>query len=346
VYLEWPLASEALSQTTVKVAGLPSGLKFTAKDIMKKGSKTEVEIPANTIYGAPTAASKTGKDGNPTPSNVKVTVTTAGKTVVDYVIALTVDPIAPSAVGTYNGLVGRDRAVAYGETFCAVGMITLTAGANGKITAKATLPSGAVSFSASRWDSFADDVYAVEMSAKSGEVLAVLLDSGRDWWVARVDEPSALILPGKEPYRVIAWRNEHGANGQIVADKNARDLIARLPLSSKQKAYYALEGAGDAGYNVAGYGSYKPSAKNPLELQAGANGTIKYAGKIEGKSFSGSAVLNIIDEGYRHWEWSSVNECVMGDFVVFPSRTEAVHFVIRFGPHTDRIFPSVNYTAE
>ncbi|MBR2921269.1 MAG: hypothetical protein IKC27_07950, partial [Kiritimatiellae bacterium] len=38
VALNWPLASSALSQTTVKVAGLPAGLKFTAKDIMKKGS--------------------------------------------------------------------------------------------------------------------------------------------------------------------------------------------------------------------------------------------------------------------------------------------------------------------
>lgn len=347
VYLEWPVAVDAWSLATVKVAGLPSGLKFTDKGVLKKGSKTEYDVPPFTIYGAPTAASKKDKDGNVVPSQVKVTVTTAGKTKIDYTIALTVVPIAPAAVGTYNGLVGRYRDGAYGETFCAVGMVTLTAGANGKVTAKATLPSGAVSFSAPRWDSFEDDVYAVEMSAKSGEVLAVALDSARDWWVARVDEPSALTIPGKEPYRVVAWRNEHGAGGQIVADKNARDLIAKLPLSPKYKRYYALDGAGDAGYNVAGYGDHKPSsAKNPLELLAGANGTIKYAGKLEGKSFSGSAVLNIIDEGYRHWEWESVNECVMGDFVVFPSRTEAVHFVIRFGPHTDRISPSVNYTAE
>ena len=351
VYLQWPIAASALSQTTVKVAGLPAGLKFTDKPVTSKvgsgkAAVTVTNVPANTIYGAPTAASKADKDGMSIPSTVKVTVTTAGKTVVDYVIALTVDPIAPAAVGTYNGLVGRYRDGAYGETFCAVGMVTLTAGANGKVTAKATLPSGAVSFSAPRWDSFEDDVYAVEMSAKSGEVLAVALDSGRDWWVARVDEPSALTIPGKEPYRVVAWRNEHGGGGQIVADKNARDLIAKLPLSPKYKRYYALDGAGDDGYDVTGYGNLKISAKNLLELLAGANGTIKYAGKLEGKSFSGSALLNIFDEGYRHWEWSSVNECVMGDFVVFPSKTEAVHFVIRFGPNTEGLLPSVNYTAE
>ena len=36
VYLAWPVAASALSETTVKVAGLPSGLKFTAKPITGK----------------------------------------------------------------------------------------------------------------------------------------------------------------------------------------------------------------------------------------------------------------------------------------------------------------------
>ncbi|MBR3923238.1 MAG: InlB B-repeat-containing protein, partial [Kiritimatiellae bacterium] len=58
------------SLPTVKVTGLPAGLKFTTKDVLKKGSKTEVEYPANTIYGTPT------KSGVYT---VVATVTTAGK---------------------------------------------------------------------------------------------------------------------------------------------------------------------------------------------------------------------------------------------------------------------------
>ena len=36
-----------------KVTGLPSGMKWTAKDIYKKGSKTEVSVPANSVYGSP-----------------------------------------------------------------------------------------------------------------------------------------------------------------------------------------------------------------------------------------------------------------------------------------------------
>ena len=62
--------SGCTSLPKVTVKGLPSGLKFTAKDVYKKGSKTEIEYPADTIYGAPT------KSGVYT---IVATVTTAGK---------------------------------------------------------------------------------------------------------------------------------------------------------------------------------------------------------------------------------------------------------------------------
>ena len=49
-----PLAVESLSLPKIAIAGLPAGLKFTAKPIYKKGSKKEIETPANSIYGTPT----------------------------------------------------------------------------------------------------------------------------------------------------------------------------------------------------------------------------------------------------------------------------------------------------
>lgn len=58
------------SLPTVKVSGLPTGLKFTTKDLLKKGAKTEVEVPANSIYGTP---AKSGV------YSIVATVTTAGK---------------------------------------------------------------------------------------------------------------------------------------------------------------------------------------------------------------------------------------------------------------------------
>ena len=165
VYLQWPVAAEALSQTTVKVAGLPSGLKFTAKDIMKKGSKTEVEIPANTIYGAPSAASKKDKNGNVAPSVAKITVTTAGKSTANYELALVVDPLPDWAVGSFEGHVME------------CGIATMSVTSAGKI-------SGKIACSGTNWtfkaDSFAADIggtnFSVAATASAGkETRSVML---------------------------------------------------------------------------------------------------------------------------------------------------------------------------
>lgn len=105
VYVEWPLNVSALSLPTVKVSGLPAGLKFTAKDIIDSKTK-KVTVPANTIYGVPTAPSKTKTESGitrPIPYQIKITVTTAGKTVVDRVVTTHVDPLNSWAVGTFNG---------------------------------------------------------------------------------------------------------------------------------------------------------------------------------------------------------------------------------------------------
>ena len=51
---EFALIVKSNSLPKVTVKGLPTGMKFTAKPVMVKGSKTEVEYPANTIYGTPT----------------------------------------------------------------------------------------------------------------------------------------------------------------------------------------------------------------------------------------------------------------------------------------------------
>ena len=139
VYLEWAVAVNATTPVTVKVTGLPSGLKFDAK--------------SNTIYGTPTAASKTDKSGAVIPSTVKITVTTASKTVVAYAIALTVDPLPDWAVGTFYGAlrqVDRDEKGAVivdddGERHDWYDIIgTVTIASNGKVSGKMQLIEGDV----------------------------------------------------------------------------------------------------------------------------------------------------------------------------------------------------------
>ena len=123
VDLRWPVAASALSLPKVSVSGLPNGLKFTAKPVTAKvNGVTVTNVPANTIYGAPTAASKPGK-----PSKVKVTVTTSGKSKAEYQIDLTVDELPAYAVGTFDGPVFA----ADGTTN---GVVKLTVAKNGKIS--------------------------------------------------------------------------------------------------------------------------------------------------------------------------------------------------------------------
>ncbi len=156
VYLEWPVAASALSGTKVKVAGLPTGLKFTEKPVTSKigSGKTAVvvtNILANTIYGAPTAASKAAVDRKTgeivvNPSAVKITVTTAGKSSQTYQIDTVVDALPAWAQGTFagGGLSddGRDGArPSHGnENALAArsssGVVSLAIAANGKISGK------------------------------------------------------------------------------------------------------------------------------------------------------------------------------------------------------------------
>ena len=162
VHLEWPVAVEALSDTTVKVSGLPSGLKFTAKDIVDRKTKL-VTVRANTIYGIPTAATKPGK-----PSTVKIAVTTAGKTKQEFVLALTVDALPGWAMGTFNG--GSE-----------LGQVSLTVAKNGKLSGKWLNGGNTWTLSAAGFDGHIEEdgetgetLYAL-MQAKSGKAIAEIL---------------------------------------------------------------------------------------------------------------------------------------------------------------------------
>ena len=160
VALKWSVAADAFSQPKVTVSGLPAGLKFTAKDIMKKGSKTEVEIPANTVYGAPTAESRLdAKTGLRKPSAVKFTVTTAGKSKRVYPVEMTVLPLPAWAVGTFNG--GGD-----------LGQVSLTVAKTGKLSGKYLSDGLTWSLAANSFDSIDEsgEVYRATLIGKSGKL--------------------------------------------------------------------------------------------------------------------------------------------------------------------------------
>ena len=175
VYLEWPLAASALSETTVKVAGLPAGLRFAAKPVTSRSGTGRsavlvTNVPANTVYGAPTAASRTAVDRRTgavtvTPSAVKVTVTTAGRSSRTYQIDTTVDPLPAWAQGTFSGVSYADADGA--ETN---GLAAVSVTAAGKVSAKQTAAGRAASFTAPWYDRHdaAEDAYHATLTAKVG----------------------------------------------------------------------------------------------------------------------------------------------------------------------------------
>ena len=270
VVMNWQLAANALSATTIKVAGLPSGLKFTAKDILKKGSKTEVDIPANTIYGAPTAASKTDKNGNVTPSKVVFTVTTAGKSTQTFAVNLYIDPLPAWAVGTFDGSVSDG-----GES---VGVVqSFTVATSGKISGKLLEGGKTWALSASEFSRVdrvegSDEFYATVIGKAGKEVITneVTVSAENGIGVAIGIFDVQLSTPNSQLSTYI-W------SGYQNLWKRA-DTKAEMPLfKSNIVVDYPLGEPGDL--------------NNTVKLTFKKDGVVSFAGKVGGASVSGTSQL-------------------------------------------------------
>ena len=280
VYLEWPIAADALSQTTVKVAGLPSGLKFTAKDIVDSKTK-QVTVPANTIYGAPTAASKVDAKKGVVPSDVKITVTTAGKSSITYLVKLTVDPLPAWAAGNFDGPVDGDA-----------GTVSLTIAASGKISGKIleggqTWALSAANFS--RVDRVEEsDVFYATVIGKAGKEIVtnevrvsateVELHGGSgQCGVAHGNSLPSSLFPLPSSLSWTAWQNLWKR-----ADTKASQPIFKKNIDVE---YYPLGVSGDK--------------NNTVKFTFKKDGAVSFSGKIGGVSVSGSAQLVWSGEGWK-----------------------------------------------
>ena len=260
VALEWPVAADALSATTVKVAGLPAGLKFTDKPVTSKvgtGAAAVVvtNVLANTIYGAPSAASKTTVDKKTgvvtvTPSDVKITVTTAGKSSVTYLVKLTVDPLPAWAVGNFEGVAGN-------------GSATMSVAASGKVSGKIALMGTNWTFKA---DSFAKESetvgatnFVLNLAAASGKAtsdLALTLSA-----LATEDLPRSATALADGTFgegTAQLWRLPWADKG----DADAAKLVATLAGAYSCKAAYG-ESSCDVTFTLDEKGAVKGSLVAP-----------------------------------------------------------------------------------
>ena len=277
VWANWPVVASAHSQTTVKVVGLPSGLKYNAS--------------TGSIEGAPTAPSKVDAKTNVAISSpVKITVTTAGKSSKTYQIDFVITPLPDTALGTFNGFVSpydADQNLYYkGQS---IASFTLTTTAAGKITAKTIGPKGTISFTANYWGSLEDGSYSVMLYAKSGEILLLYLDSEPQYWNGS-NHVSGFAIGGSfgsELYYVEAQRSSFLKAGGKFEHQDAVEVAKALQGTYKFEATYV----GDYFYEMT-----ESKAKTAtLTVTIKDTGAVTVAGTISGTTFkiSGTGVLRV-----------------------------------------------------
>ena len=264
---------------------------MTSKIGKGKTAVVVTNVPANTIYGAPKAASKTDKNGNPAPSTVKVTVTTAGKSSVTYVIALTVDALPTWAVGNFHGAVSGGSQLAATETGainCAppVGTVSLTVSAAGKISGK-MLEGGKT------WTLSAGEFSRVERveHVEDGLVFhaAVIGKSGKEEITNEVTVAAGVVRLAEDgsPHLVGVVSGEtvgRAVSGEPLSWSAWQNLWKRADTKASQPVFkkniekvLELGAAGDA--------------NNTLKLTFKKDGVVAFAGKVGGASVSGSSQL-------------------------------------------------------
>ena len=257
VYFEWPVAADAIAVPTVKVTGLPSGLKFTAKPVTKttgsgKSKVVVTNVPANTIYGTPTTASKTDRKGVVTPSKVKVTVTTSGKSKREFTVYLTVEPLPAWAVGTFNG--------------GGAGLATLTVSKAGKISGKYLADGKTWSVSAASFAAYdaETETYAANLTAKCGketaavelfvdgtcarsETVPLVFSAFRNGWKEEPLKTEAKALKGKSDVKTIADKTivfTVGASGAVTAKLTTTGLNGKAYTATCSTVLIPTENAG------------------------------------------------------------------------------------------------------
>ena len=249
---------------TVKVTGLPAGLKFTAKDVMKKGSKTEVEIPANTIYGVPTKA-----------GTYTVTFTaTRGREKQVATITLSVAALPDWATGAFTGYVtGMQDAHTYH------GSATMTISANGKISGKIALDGTKWTFSAASYaavespSSVTPSDFVIRAVAKAGKATRTVELVVRDGGLIETALPNAVAEGAFGDDELKLYRNMWKDKATATAAKATIDKFVGA---------YTVSVADGAATWGSGY----------LSLTVGKDGNVKATGKLaDGTSVSVTSPL-------------------------------------------------------
>lgn len=176
-------------------------------------------------------------------------------------ITIRVATLPPALIGTFNGFLALDN-----QNNQTVGIFSATVAANGKISAKITLDSGSVSFTGKAFDDLSEDgIASVLLFDKVGNRLQLAVAAAADW----------------HDFSLSGRLNTYTAEYEIAAQRNV--FNSKTGESEALNAAAALSGTWTLG---------------SLKLTVAKTGTVKIAGKYDGRAISGSSLL-FYDNGWK-----------------------------------------------
>ena len=253
---------------TVKVAGLPTGLKYDAK--------------TGTITGVPTKA-----------GTFTVTFTASKKGEANQVATITLktEALPLWAQGTFSGCVMvSDAELDYEARY---GSATMTVTANGKISGKIVLDGTNWAFSAANYASFnGNDCFDLEVEAKAGKAtMPVRLEVGNHMNPPDYALMNGLVSGSFGDYEMTLWRNvwKDKVTAAMAKEEIAKwEGVYTMSLDAQEDDHAELEPV--------------PGRYGYLSLKVGKNGDVKASGKLsDGTAVSATSPLMYAYGEDRGW---------------------------------------------
>ena len=294
---------------TLSVSGLPAGFKWDARRQCFWGTQLPTRAGVCTV----TFTAKRGKQKSVATATFEVL------------------PMPEDLIGTFNGFIcGNGEDVAWEALY---GTCSITVGSTGKISASWKKNGETVSMSASGFDWLNENearVSLVKNTAKYQYQMQLTFLVGEDWktWQVSGVVSGSVYSPfaGMWSLSVRAQRTPFGKVGNRYENEEAHALAKTLSARGAMKT--GVDASGQLGGPNCGLYS-----EMPLTFTVSENGTVKVAGKFQGRTLSGSTILHV---GGNRWSCCGLESMESWPYAEFVMGKDlnCVRLHIEFNPET------------